>query len=66
VDNISPLGAVMAFLHSTSLFMPARYVDFVGNGNENHNVAKLNFAPLPRYSDNYINVRDTVFNNAGV
>lgn len=46
--------------------MLGQYMNSVGNRIENHNIAKPNFTPLPGYSDNYINVRDAVFNIAGV
>jgi MFS family permease len=71
VNDVSPLGAVMAFLYCTYIVIYAitsavvgRYIDKVGAANTN-NFAK-GIVAVPDYPDKYINVHPAVKNIAGV
>jgi hypothetical protein len=70
-DDVSPLGAVMAFLYCTYIVIYAitssvigRYIDRVGNANTNNFSKGLN--PVPGWPDGYINIHSAIFNIAGV
>lgn len=70
-DNVSPLGAVMAFLYCTFIVIDAicssvlgSYIDKVSAANTN-NFAK-GIVPAKGYPNGYINARPAVFNVGGV
>lgn len=70
-NDVSPLGAVMAFLYCTYIVTYAitssvigKYVDRVGARNTN-NFAK-GIVAVPNYPDKYIDVHGAIFNIAGV
>jgi MFS family permease len=70
-NDVSPLGAVMAFLYCTYIVIYAissstigRYIDRIGA--ENTNDFSEGIVAAPGYPDNYINTRPAVQNIAGV
>lgn len=68
-NDVSPLGAVMAFLYCTYIIIYAvagtylgQYIDFVGNSRKN----TANNVPLDGYPKDYIDIHPAVKNIAGV
>lgn len=71
VSDVSALGAVMSFLYCTYIVIYAvggtllgKYVDAVSNRPENHNTDT--FTPMPGFPSGYVNVRDAIYNVAGI